>query len=144
MKHTPTHTPSNVMHHHQQDPALALYPPSYYPQYAQHLAHLAPYASSPSSQGSDSLGTPPAEPAHLTRKRPSSALSTTDPTPGPPKKLRNDPLDDTDDATSPGPERDEPKPKPTRGSRSVYPVPRMPSLIPLTHTEPAPSADDSR
>ncbi|KAJ8517191.1 hypothetical protein ONZ45_g5575 [Pleurotus djamor] len=102
------------------DPALALYPPYYsYQQQQQHLPHhlsLPPNYSSPSSNGSDTIGTPPAEhmpfPANGNGKRPASAAMSNDSR----KKSRKD--DDSDVARSPTIEKEEPKAKPTRGSRA--------------------------
>ncbi|GLB34598.1 putative fungal specific transcription factor [Lyophyllum shimeji] len=103
------------------DPALALYPP-YYQQYSQPPQHLPqhlslPNYSSPSSQGSDTLGTPPTEhmyppsSSNLNGKRPASSISNDDSR----KKPRKD---DASDSQSPTAEKEEPKPKPTRGSRA--------------------------
>lgn len=111
------------------DPALALYPPPYYPYQQQHMTpqHLTlpTSLSSPSSQGSDTLGTPPVEamsfPTHqnLNGKRPASALGSTDSR----KKARKD---DDGDAQSPATEKgEEPKAKPTRGSRYVLTCPPL-------------------
>ncbi|KAF9442203.1 hypothetical protein P691DRAFT_779516 [Macrolepiota fuliginosa MF-IS2] len=102
------------------DPSLTLYPP-YYPNYQQppppHLPHhLVPQQySSPSSQGSDTLGTPPTEHSYpvssnMNGKRPAQS-SLVDPR----KKARKD---DESEANSPAADRDEPKAKPTRGSRA--------------------------
>ena len=83
------------------DPALTLYPPYYSHFQPQH--HLAlPNYSSPSSAGSDTLGTPPTEHIPIF-KRPPSVVSANDPS------TRKKPRKDDD--------HDEPKPKPTRGSR---------------------------
>lgn len=88
------------------DPALALYPPYYYHHQPVQNLPLPPY-SSPSSAGSDELGTPPTE--HLypafNNKRPPSVVDS-----DPRKKSRKD----NDDEPV-----DDPKPKPTRGSRCV-------------------------
>lgn len=102
------------------DPALALYPP-YYPSssYQQAPHHLPPHLtttySSPSSQGSDTLGTPPTEhayppPSYVNGKRPASTISN-----GPVSDSRKKPR--KDDGTESTAEKDEPKAKPTRGSR---------------------------
>ncbi|KAF8237671.1 hypothetical protein L208DRAFT_476330 [Tricholoma matsutake] len=105
------------------DPALALYPPYYsgnsYQQGSHHLpAHLslAPTYSSPSSQGSDTLGTPPTEhvypsPSYVNGKRSASSISN-GPASDSRKKARKD-----DEAESIA-DKDEPKAKPTRGSRA--------------------------
>ncbi|KAF7295623.1 hypothetical protein MIND_01102400 [Mycena indigotica] len=93
------------------DPALSLYPP-YYTSYQQtHIS--APHSySSPSSQDSDTVGTPPmySSTSNANGKRPGSSISN-----GASKKARKD---DIDDAASPATEREEGKPKPTRGSRA--------------------------
>ncbi|KAF7440277.1 hypothetical protein PC9H_000621 [Pleurotus ostreatus] len=102
------------------DPALALYPPYYsYQQQAQHIPHhlsLPPNYSSPSSNGSDTIGTPPIEHMSFSSngngKRPASAAASNDSR----KKVRKD--DDLDVARSPTIEKEEPKAKPTRGSRA--------------------------
>ncbi|KAJ7193876.1 fungal-specific transcription factor domain-containing protein [Mycena pura] len=99
------------------DPALSLHSPYYgsYPPQSQqyvppHLS-LAQSYSSPSSQGSDTVGTPPMYPSsNANGKRPASAVSN-----GVSKRARND---EDDDARSPTAEKDEAKPKPTRGSRA--------------------------
>ncbi|KIJ69217.1 hypothetical protein HYDPIDRAFT_79437 [Hydnomerulius pinastri MD-312] len=105
------------------DPALSLYPPYYsYQQPQQHMAHqlaLPSSLSSPSSQGSDTIGTPPTENMSYTSsnangKRASSSLigglgdSSR-------KKARTD---ESTDGPSPSAEKEEPKPKSTRGSRA--------------------------
>ncbi|KAL0946465.1 hypothetical protein HGRIS_012685 [Hohenbuehelia grisea] len=102
------------------DPALALYPPYYsYQQTHQHLPHhmsMQTNYSSPSSQGSDTIGTPPAD--HISfpssngnGKRPASVGAGNDSR----KKARKD---DDSEPRSPTIEKDEPKAKPTRGSRA--------------------------
>ncbi|CDO73651.1 hypothetical protein BN946_scf185014.g121 [Trametes cinnabarina] len=106
------------------DPALALYPPQYYPyppQSHQHVMqppHLAISASlsSPSSHGSETIGTPPNDTisfsSNANGKRPASASSVSHDSR---KRARQD---DDGDPQSPTTERgDEPKAKPTRGSR---------------------------
>ncbi|KAG1893272.1 fungal-specific transcription factor domain-containing protein [Suillus fuscotomentosus] len=105
------------------DPALSLYPPYYtYQQPQQHLNHhltVPQNLSSPSSQGSDTMGTPPNDnlsysPGNSNGKRPSSSLvgamgeSSR-------KKARSE---DSLDEHSPAADKDEPKPKTTRGSRA--------------------------
>ncbi|KAJ7073939.1 fungal-specific transcription factor domain-containing protein [Mycena amicta] len=96
------------------DPALSLYPP-YYNSYQPHqhqVASIPQSYSSPSSQDSDTVGTPPMYPSssNANGKRPGSSISN-----GASKKARKD---DLDDAASPATEREEGKPKPTRGSRA--------------------------
>jgi hypothetical protein len=105
------------------DPTLSLYP-SYYPYQhqpqQQSLSHHLPLPhdlSSPSSQGSDTIGTPPAEtmsfsPPDTSGKRPPSLLSGFGDSSR--KKAR---IDDSTDGPSPAAEKDEPKPKSTRGAR---------------------------
>ncbi|KAG6336922.1 hypothetical protein ID866_2160 [Astraeus odoratus] len=109
-------------HSSQIDPALSsLYP--YYPyqqqqQQPQHMTthHLLPASlPSPSSQGSDTVDTPPAEnmsiaPSNANGKRLSPLIGASDSSR---KKAR------TDDRTSLSVEKDEPKPKSTRGARSI-------------------------
>lgn len=108
------------------DPALALYPPYYssssYGQHSHHVPQhlsLPPNYSSPSSQGSDTIGTPPADhmlpsPAsNVNGKRPASSISSISANDSR-KKPRKD---DESDARSPTAEKDE-KAKPTRGSRA--------------------------
>ncbi|KAF7311220.1 hypothetical protein MKEN_01023500 [Mycena kentingensis (nom. inval.)] len=87
-----------------------MYPPQYYTPYQ---AQLADNYSSPSSQGSDSVETPPMHhaTANANGKRPGASISG-----GASKKARKD--RDDDDAASPAADRDESKPKPTRGSRA--------------------------
>ncbi|KAG9318732.1 hypothetical protein JVU11DRAFT_831 [Chiua virens] len=111
------------------DPALSLYS-AYYPYQQQqhqpqqqpishHLAHALPNnLPSPSSQGSDTIGTPPTEnmsysPPATNGKRPSSLVAAL----GDPnrKKARTD---DSTDGLSPAPDKDDPKPKSTRGARA--------------------------
>jgi hypothetical protein len=104
------------------DPALSLYPPYYsYQQPQQHIGHhltVPQNLPSPSSQGSDTMGTPPNDnlsysPGNSNGKRPSSSLvgamgeSSR-------KKARSE---DSLDGHSPAADKDEPKPKTTRGSR---------------------------
>ncbi|KIJ16877.1 hypothetical protein PAXINDRAFT_168319 [Paxillus involutus ATCC 200175] len=110
------------------DPALSLYPPYYsyqQPQQPQQqsMAHhlgLPPHnLSSPSSQGSDTIGTPPTEsmsysPSNTNGKRPSSSLIGGLSDSGR-KKARTD---ESIDIPSPSTEKEEPKPKSTRGSRA--------------------------
>ncbi|KAM6500251.1 Fungal specific transcription factor domain containing protein [Amanita muscaria] len=105
------------------DPALAMYPPYFaQPNYQQgHHLHqhlpMPPNYSSPSSQASESVvGTPPTDPMYspaLNGKRPASSISNTG---GDLKKKAR--KDDVTDVHSPAGERDEAKPKPTRGSRA--------------------------
>ena len=99
------------------DPALALYPPSFYPQY--HTQHqmpqqlsLAASLSSPSSQASDAISTPPTEQMSYPgpSKRPSSS-NTND------ADSRKRPRKDEDNEPGPSTDRGEPKAKPTRGAR---------------------------
>jgi hypothetical protein len=102
------------------DPALALYPSSYYPyhtqqqhpQVSQQLS-LVPGLSSPSSQASDTMSTPPTEQVSFSgsNKRPSSSALDND---NDNSKRRKE-----DDGASPSVDGSEPKSKPTRGSRSV-------------------------
>ncbi|KAK2466676.1 hypothetical protein APHAL10511_000934 [Amanita phalloides] len=107
------------------DPALALYPPYYSQQSGyhappQHLPQhlpLPPNYSSPSSQGSDTIGTPPTESMYThaaNGKRPASSVSNS--TVGDIRKKAR--KDDSADAQSPSPDKDEVKAKPTRGSRA--------------------------
>jgi hypothetical protein len=103
------------------DPALAIYPPYYayqQPGPQQHLPQhltLGQNYSSPSSQGSDTIGTPPAErlspkQGNINGKRPSP------PTGGDSRKKPRKDYDE--EVLGPGmmPEKEE-KVKPTRGSR---------------------------
>ncbi|KAG2019940.1 nuclear protein [Coprinopsis cinerea AmutBmut pab1-1] len=123
------------------DPALSIYSPypQYYPQHDQQQhqqqqhhpaqqqdqAHILPHHlsgplsySSPGSQLSDSVGTPPmdamystASSANLNGKRPATSTVTND--------TRKKQKRDESDAQSPAAEKsEEPKPKPTRGSRA--------------------------
>ncbi|OBZ65745.1 Protein priB [Grifola frondosa] len=106
------------------DPALALYPPQYYQyQHAQH--HMPPphltlpaSLSSPSSQGSETMGTPPNDPMNFpgsngNGKRPASSNSISTDSRKKPRK------DEDGEAQSPATEKgEEPKAKPTRGSRA--------------------------
>jgi hypothetical protein len=98
------------------DPALALYPSSYYPyqhpQLSQQLP-LGPSVSSPSSQASDAMSTPPTEsmPFPGSNKRPPSTSLDND---NEHNKRRKE-----DDGTAASVDGSEPKVKPTRGSRSV-------------------------
>ncbi|KAH7889097.1 hypothetical protein F5I97DRAFT_1828349 [Phlebopus sp. FC_14] len=106
------------------DPDLSLYP-SYdpYQQPQQHTGHhlsLSKNLSSPSSQGSDTIGTPPTEnmpyPSSNTNdKRPSSPLvgGLND------NSRKKAHTDDGTDGQSPSAEKEEPKPKSTRGSRRL-------------------------
>lgn len=109
------------------DPALGIYP-SYYP-YQQPQQHhqrmppphlmLAPNASSPSSQGSESMGTPPMDQIsyhapNANGKRPSSSLVGGG---GGDTRKRSRKEDEEDSPRSVTADRDEGKPKPTRGSR---------------------------
>lgn len=110
------------------DPSLSLYPPYYTAYQHQHQPqphqqgmshHLSvPHnLSSPSSQGSDTIGTPPTEnmsfsPPLPNGKRPSSIVSGLGDSSR--KKARTD---DSTDGLSPSAEKDEPKPKSTRGAR---------------------------
>jgi len=99
------------------DPALSLYSPSYYayqaphPQFPQQLS-LGANLSSPSSQASDSISTPPTEQLSFagSSKRSSSALLN-DAEDHRKRSRKNDDGGILD--------KDEPKAKPTRGSRSV-------------------------
>ncbi|KAG5644045.1 hypothetical protein DXG03_009197 [Asterophora parasitica] len=107
------------------DPALSIYP-SYYSHYPPHHGHsshghphhlpshltLPPNYSSPSSQGSDTLGTPPTElayPENLNGKRSASGDT------GGSRKKRKE---EGNESVSLMAEKDEGKPKPTRGSRA--------------------------
>ena len=107
------------------DPSLALYPPQYYGyQQQQQQQHMPPpnltlsaSLSSPSSHGSETVGTPPNDTISISGnangKRPASSNSTG----GSNKRPRPD---DDGEAQSPNTEKgDEPKAKPTRGSRYV-------------------------
>ena len=109
------------------DPALSLYPPYYtYQHQHQHLPHqhgtsnhlaVPNGLSSPSSQGSDTIGTPPTEnmsysPPAPNGKRPSSLVGGLGDLSR--KKARTD---DSTDGLSPPADKDEPKPKSTRGAR---------------------------
>jgi len=112
------------------DPALALYPSSYYqyhtqqhPQVSQQLP-LGPGLSSPSSQASDAMSTPPTEqmPFPGSNKRPpSSSILDND---NDSNKRRKE-----DDGTTGSVDGSEPKVKPTRGSRSVeiFSLPHFPN-----------------
>lgn len=112
------------------DPALALYPSSYYPyhtqqqhpQVAQQLS-LVPGLSSPSSQASDAMSTPPTEQVSFpgSNKRPSSSSALDNDHDN--SKRRKE-----DDGASPSIDGSEPKTKPTRGSRSVETAPLPPNL----------------
>ncbi|KAF9227599.1 hypothetical protein BS17DRAFT_856106 [Gyrodon lividus] len=108
------------------DPALSLYSPYYsyqqqqqpQQQMAHHLA-LPHNLSSPSSQGSDTIGTPPTEnmsysSSNANGKRPPSSLIGGLGDSGR-KKARTD---EPTDVPSPTTEKEEPKPKSTRGSRA--------------------------
>jgi hypothetical protein len=98
------------------DPALALYPSSYYPYHTQQQVSqqlsLVPGLSSPSSQASDTMSTPPTEQVSFpgSNKRPSSSALDNDND----SKRRKE-----EDGASPSVDGSEPKAKPTRGSRSV-------------------------
>ncbi|KAF8136647.1 fungal-specific transcription factor domain-containing protein, partial [Boletus edulis] len=112
------------------DPTLSLYPTYYsYQQQQQHqhqphqqpISHHLPLpinSSSPSSQGSDTIGTPPTEsmsfsPPDTIGKRPPSLVS------GFGDTTRKRPrTDDPMDGPSPAAEKDELKPKSTRGARA--------------------------
>ncbi|KAI0077103.1 hypothetical protein K474DRAFT_1621646 [Panus rudis PR-1116 ss-1] len=109
------------------DPALALYPPSYYsysqqsqPQFAPQQLAIPPSLSSPSSQASDTVGTPPVDSTafagpNVNGKRPSSSLASEN-TNDSRKKARQD---DLGEGTSErGEKTEEVKAKPTRGSRA--------------------------
>ncbi|KAG1734300.1 fungal-specific transcription factor domain-containing protein [Suillus lakei] len=105
------------------DPALSLYPPYYsYQQPQQHINHhltVPQNLPSPSSQGSDTMGTPPNDnmsysPGNSNGKRPSSSLLNAMGD-GSRKKARSE---DSLDGQSPTADKDEPKPKTTRGSRA--------------------------
>ncbi|KAI8989815.1 fungal-specific transcription factor domain-containing protein [Trametes punicea] len=106
------------------DPALALYPPQYYP-YPQPNQHVLPpphltfatSLSSPSSHGSETVGTPPNDTisfsSNANGKRPASSNSASNDGRKRPRQ------DDDADPQSPTTERgEEPKAKPTRGSRA--------------------------
>jgi len=98
------------------DPALAVYPP-YYSNYhtSQQQISLPPNYSSPSSQGSEmehNYQSPP----DFNGKRPSSSLSNSTMNDSR-KKFRKD---DESDTRSPNAEKEEVKPKSTRGSRCVF------------------------
>ncbi|TFY50976.1 hypothetical protein EVG20_g11227, partial [Dentipellis fragilis] len=103
------------------DPALALYPPSYYPYQTTHhqmpqQLSLGTSLSSPSSQASDAVSTPPQEMISFAgpSKRPASANMNGDDSSSR-KRARED------DEAGPSPSADskeEPKAKPTRGSRA--------------------------
>ena len=107
------------------DPALALYPPQYY-NYQQPHQHMPPphltlsaSLSSPSSHGSETVGTPPNDTisfsSNANGKRPASSNSMTNDARS--KRMRQD---DDGEPESPSAEKgDEPKAKPTRGSRYV-------------------------
>jgi hypothetical protein len=121
------------------DPALALYPPYYaYHQqqqqqqqqqpmqsmHHQQVVALAPVASSPSSHGSDGMGTPPLDPMsymgsygghNANGKRPSTSSIISVGGDDSRKRARHE--DDDDDVSVSADKADEPKPKPTRGSR---------------------------
>src|SRR6266404_2131795 len=102
------------------DPALSLYPPSYYPYHTQQHPQgpqqlsLVPSLSSPSSQASDTMSTPPTEQMSFSgpNKRPPST-GTLDNDNDSSKRRRED------DSAAPSADGSEPKAKPTRGSRSV-------------------------
>lgn len=137
LHHPHEHAMAHHQHHQQHmqappspsipiDPALALYPPTYYYQQQppqQHMSHqhlsLPANSMSPDSQGSESIGTPPIEPmsfpggSNSNGKRPSSSMANSDGR----KKVKRD---DGADASSPaGDKQDDVKAKPTRGSRCV-------------------------
>jgi hypothetical protein len=113
------------------DPALALYPSSYYPYHTQQHPQvsqqlpLGPGLSSPSSQASDAMSTPPTEqiPFPGSNKRPPSS-STLDNDNESNKRRKED------DGTTGSVDGSEPKVKPTRGSRSVetFSLPQCPNL----------------
>jgi hypothetical protein len=102
------------------DPALALYPSSYYPYHTQQHPQvsqqlpLGPGLSSPSSQASDAMSTPPTEPMPFpgSNKRPLST-NTLDNDNDSSKRRKED------DGTAASADGGEPKAKPTRGSRSA-------------------------
>ncbi|KAG0695278.1 fungal-specific transcription factor domain-containing protein [Suillus ampliporus] len=105
------------------DPTLSLYTPYYpYQQPQQHMNHhltVPQNLSSPSSQGSDTIGTPPTDnvsysPGNSNGKRPSSSLVGAMGE-GSRKKARSE---DSADGQSPSADKDEAKPKTTRGSRA--------------------------
>lgn len=106
------------------DPALALYPSSYYPYHTQQQhpqlsqqLPLVPSLSSPSSQASDAMSTPPTEQVSFSgsHKRPSSSSALDNDNDN--SKRRKE-----DGGASPSLDGSEPKTKPTRGSRSVEAV----------------------
>jgi hypothetical protein len=103
------------------DPALALYPSSYYPYHSQQQhpqvsqqLSLVPGLSSPSSQASDTMSTPPTEQVSFSgsNKRPSSSSALDN-------EHDNSKRRKEDEGASPSVDGSEPKAKPTRGSRSV-------------------------
>jgi hypothetical protein len=113
------------------DPALALYPSSYYPYHTQQQQHpqvsqqlsLVPSLSSPSSQASDTMSTPPTEQVSFSgsNKRPSSSSALDN-------EHDNSKRRKEDDGASPSIDGSEPKTKPTRGSRSVETV-SLPQIL---------------
>ncbi|KAH6908321.1 fungal-specific transcription factor domain-containing protein [Coprinopsis sp. MPI-PUGE-AT-0042] len=119
------------------DPGLGMYPPPYYQGYPQgqdhqqrhqqpplhpqdqhllshHMSGSMNY-SSPSSQASEAISTPPMDSMYASSshgKRPSSTSLASD------SRKKQKRSDESDTAQSPSAEKDEPKPKPTRGSRA--------------------------
>ena len=120
------HPPSNMPppRSPQIDPALSSLYPAYYSYQQQQPQHLATHhllqtsIPSPSSQDSDAIGTPPAEtmsfaPSNANGKRLSPMV-------GAPDSSRKKPrTDERTNSASPSAEKEEPKPKSTRGSRYV-------------------------
>jgi hypothetical protein len=127
------------------DPALALYPPSYYPYQAQQHPQVSQQLSlvaglsSPSSQASDAMSTPPAEQIAFSgsNKRPPSS-STLD------NDNDNNKRRKEDDSTNPSIDGGEHKAKPTRGSRSVETVALLPRILSLRLSELVPFVGASK
>jgi len=128
------------------DPALALYPPSYYPYHAQQHPQVSQQQlslvaglSSPSSQASDAMSTPPAEQIAFSgsNKRPPSS-STLDNDNDNVKRRKGD------DNTIPFIEGGEHKAKPTRGSRLVKIVTLSPRILSLRVSELVPFVGASK
>ncbi|KAI0665240.1 fungal-specific transcription factor domain-containing protein [Cubamyces menziesii] len=105
------------------DPALALYPPQYYTYQQPHQQMPPPHMtlsaslSSPSSHGSETVGTPPNDTisfsSNANGKRPASSNSVSNDSR---KRARQD--DDVDPQSPAADRGEEPKAKPTRGSRA--------------------------